>query len=477
MMNRRKTLQISLIAAVAVAAAATAGILLAHRGERVWTTDSPAALAELERGLEEEQKLYREDAIEHYERALEIDPDFVAAKIFVLTRKGRELDEQRRAAIRADLTAVDRDRLSPRERYFLEVLDARWSGEPERTPEILDRYLERHPEDPFALADRCRALWASLDYPEAEACFRRLIEIDPNWVDAQNLLGYLAMAQGDWRRAEEQFAIYRYLAPDQANPHDSLGEMLLLTGRWDEAREELEQAVAIKPDFCPSWGNLFLLDMLQGRYQAAAGLTERLATDGICTQQVPAQRCRHAVWSAFTGGDWTTAATAYDSDDCEGYFGDALVMAYEAALLAGLDERAEALRTKMNEALAEPEGEDGRRALDLHLEGIRLRLEGRPEEAVERFREVDRVLAYWRPDQGYFKLANRLQLWQALSSAGEAAEAERVLADLRAVNPEIADRWTEHLRSAGGAGRVAPERSGPGRTAAPEAAEPGSPSR
>lgn len=457
-MTKRKTLQIALLAAVAVVALAAAGILLANRGGREWTTDSPAALAELRAGLDEEQKLYLEDAITHYERALEHDPDFVAAKLFLFTRRGRMAPEER-AALRAELLAADREGLTPRERFLLDFLAARTSEEPGRAAEIVDAYLERYPDDPFALAQRCGALWEAQDYPRAESCFRRLIEIEPNWVDAQNLLGYLAMAQGDWRRAEEQFAIYRYLAPDQANPHDSLGEMLLLTGRWDEARVEFEQAIAIKPDFCPSWNNLYLLAMLQGEYDDAAGVTGRLEEDGVCAEAARLQRCRSGVWRPFVAGDWPQAWAAFGAPECEGYHGDALIMAYEAALLAGLGEEAAALPARIEQGSAERRSDDGRRALTLHLEGIRLRLEGRPGEAAERFRDVDRVLAYWRPDQGYFKLANRVQLWQALSEGGHEAEAEEVLAGLRSVNPAIAERWTRHVRSAGGGGRGAGDRT------------------
>lgn len=457
-MTKQKTLQIALVSAVAVVALAAAGILFAHRGGRDWTTDSPAALAELRLGLDEEQKLYLEDAITHYERALELDPDFVAAKLFLFTRRGRMAPEEERAALRAELLAADRDPLTPRERFLLDFMAARTSEQPERAGEVLDAYLERYPDDPFALAQRCAVLWADQDYPRAEECFRHLIEIEPNWVDAQNLLGYLAMAQGDWKRAEEQFAIYRYLAPDQANPHDSLGEMLLVTGRWEEAREEFEEAIAIKPDFCPSWNNLYLLAMLQGDYGGAAALTARLAEDGVCAEVARLQRCRSGVLPAFAEGDWQRAWTAFGAAECEGYHGDALIMAYEAALLAGLDEEAAALAAKLEAAPYARNGDDDRRALALHLEGIRLRRDGRPGEAAERFREVDGILAYWRPDMGYFKLANLVQLWRALGEDGREAEAAEVLAGLRAVNPAIAERWTQHLRSAGGDGRGAAPR-------------------
>lgn len=451
-----KTLKRTLLAAVVVAAVAAAGALLALRDETEWTTDSEAALAEFQRGLEADQKLYHNEAAEHFERAAELDPDFVAARLFLLGRLGGRDNEARREALAAELETADLSRLSPRERFLIEHFRTARKGDSERARALVDAYLERHPDDPFAIVAECRHLWFERDFDAVEARYRRLIEIDPNWVIAQNHLGYLAMAQGDWKRAEEQFAIYRYLAPDQPNPHDSLGELLMLTGRWDEARDEFEAALAIKPDFCHSWNHLVMLELLTGRFEAAGRTIEGIDRDDLCSpDEIRLQRCRLGVWRAFAGGDWQGAWDSYRGQGCERYYGDASVMAYEAALLAGLAEEAAALAAEIEGFLEEHMRED-LPAAQLHLEGIRLSLAGRHVEAIERLREADRQLAYWTSEGGYFKLANRVELWRALTAAGRDQEAEELLAEIRAVNPEIADRWTAHASKVAVAGDSPP---------------------
>ena len=453
----RKTLRIALLIAVALAAVAAAGALLAHRAEREWTTESEAALAQFQRGLDEAQRLYRGEAAGHFERAIELDPDFVAAKLLLLERlEGRE-NEPRRKSLEAELRAADLSRLSPRERFLIEHYFAVRDRDTERAAALLDDYLERHPDDPFALNTYCLRLWQMRDFAEAEALYRRLIEIDPNWVTAQNHLGYTAMAQGDWQRAEEQFEIYRYLAPDQANPHDSLGELMLLTGRWEEARREFEAALAIKPDFYASWGNLVMLELLNGRFEQAEQIIDGIERDGLATEEfIRHQRCRLGVWRAYGDADWRGVRDAYRAQ-CEPQ-GDAPVIAYEAALLAGLPDEAAALAEEMKGGLEQYAPSDAVRAVALHLEGIRLRVEGRPAEAVERLREADRLLVYFGRADGYFKLANRVQLWQALTAAGRMDEADRLLNELRAVNPTIAERWTSQISKQAVAGSAGAER-------------------
>ena len=438
-----KTIKRALLAGVVLAAVAAAGALLALRDEREWTSDSETALAEFQRGLEEEQKLYHDEAAERFARAVELDPDFVAAKLYLLQRLAGREHEARREALKAEVRAADLTRLTPRERFLIEHFFAVREGDSERAGALVADYRERHPDDPFALDVQCRALWYGRDFEKVEALYRRLIEIDPNWVTAQNHLGYLAMAQGDWQRAQEQFEIYRYLAPDQANPHDSLGELWLLTGRWDEARSEFEAALAIKPDFCHSWNHLVMLDLLTDRFEEAERTIEGIDRDRLCSQdEVRLQRCRLGVWRAFSRADWRGAWASYRGQGCEQHYGDASMMAYEAALLAGLDDEAAALAAEIESFLEEHVPEPERRIAALYLEGVRLRQEGRPEEAAERLRQVDSLLTYFTSAGGYFKLFTRVELWHALTAAGRDDDAARVLADLRAVNPDFAERWT-----------------------------------
>lgn len=430
-----------LLALLLVAAAVAGGALLALRHEPRWTTDSEAALEAFDDGLEAIQKLYHDEARGHYQRAIELDPDFAAAKLYLLRVTDGRHDEGIRRDLIDELRTVDRQRLSEWERFLIEYQLERIDGDRDSARPLLERYLEEHPKDPFALDLHCGQVWESGRFAEASDCFRRLIEIDPNWVRAQNLLGYMAMAQGDFDEAEEQFEIYRYLAPDQANPHDSLGELLLLTGRWDEARREFEQALAVKPDFCASWGNLLRLALADADYPEARRLAARAAATGECGEGMEKLiGCHAAVWGPFRAGDWESTWETYQAQDCKDDLSEMTVIAFEAALRAGRREEALALRDQLEERHGESRDEMVQAFL-LHLDGLRLRLEDKPRAAVETLRKADDRLAYWNAGTAFFKLANALELSRALHQAGEPQEAERVLTEARAVNAPLVERW------------------------------------
>jgi tetratricopeptide (TPR) repeat protein len=245
-MRRRK---LNFVLGTAAVAALAGAALLAHylmrQSSRAWTTSSPAALAAFEAGLDARMRFYIADAADNFRKALELDPQFAAAKV-QLADLSRDGDERKR--LRQELETTDLSRLNERERFLVELT----RGKREEVPARVARYLADHPREPWGLFVAAGQTWDREEFDSAAELYKRLLEVDPNWVLARNNLGYMAMAQARFAEAEEQFRTYAYVAPDQANPHDSLGELLSLLGRYEEARSELERALAIRPDFCAS---------------------------------------------------------------------------------------------------------------------------------------------------------------------------------------------------------------------------------
>jgi tetratricopeptide (TPR) repeat protein len=441
--------RIVLISLVALVFAGSAYWLRASR-RPAWTTSSPEALAEYERGRDAAMRLYHADARAAYQRALELDPEFVAAKIALYETEPEAKERERRLA---ELRTVDRERLNERERFLLDVLAAQAEEGQFARRKVVDDFLARHPDDAFALLIAANDAWGRLEWPVAEQRYRRLLEVDPNWVMAHNHLGYIAMAQGDFTEAEARFRTYKYVAPDQANPHDSLGELLVLLGRYDEARAELEEALAIRPDFCASYQNLLRIALLERDPAPIDPLLERISRD--CEPRMAQMlRCAAVVAHGFLAGD--AEAPWRDADPaCEEYLHSGDVLVHRLALVSGRRDFALAIEREVAEKLEEiakryPRGVESRRAIGHFLAAQRLSIDGEWEAAVAQWRKVDADGTFWQSDGlGILKLIGRRELAHALRQAGDDAGARDALARVRAVNPAFAEESWEHWPLAG----------------------------
>ena len=83
---------------------------------------------------------------------------------------------------------------------------------------------------------------------DAEAGYRRLLEADPNRVDALTLMGALLMQSGQVHEGEVRLRRAAELAPDYVPALQNLGQALRVLDRPEEAVAVLSQAVKLAPD-------------------------------------------------------------------------------------------------------------------------------------------------------------------------------------------------------------------------------------
>jgi tetratricopeptide (TPR) repeat protein len=438
----RRSALLTILAAVGIAA----GLTLSCGRSGEWTSSSAAAVREFELGLDSRMKLYGAEAREHFERALELDPGFVAAKIALMRHS--ENKEKRGALIEA-LRSARSEPLTERERFLLDYTLARHDGRYAEATALLEAYLENAPKDPFGVNQLAEEAWLRQDWAAAEDAYERLLELDPNWVTAQNRLGYMAMAVGDFDEAEERFLAYRFVAPDQANPHDSMGELLTVVGRYDEALAELEEAVAIRPDFCASYMHMLDVLILDGRPYDGYQVLERAesACDEVWDEQISRARCELAFWIDYMNGEFETPwredrRACLDQVDSDSFLIHrmAAVTGRMETALAIEEKYAQALEKRLKEAMQEAKAVRG---ILGHLRGVRLLAEGRTDEAIDAMQRADENLFYWGQDQGILKLFNLLSLAYALESAGREGEAQQVLDRVESVNAPFADAYED----------------------------------
>jgi tetratricopeptide (TPR) repeat protein len=435
----RRTLFGWTAAIVALVAAAIGLAAWSFGDRREWTTDSKPALQAFQAGLEARMRFYNSDAVEHFRRAIELDPTFAAARVELLETTGSSEERERLAEA---LRALDPGQLRERERYLVELALARVDHAPDRYSDASARFLAARPDDPWALYLAATLAWERQEWPEAEKLYLRLLQVDPNWVMARNHLGYLAMAQGRFSDAEDHFKTYEFVAPDQANPHDSLGELLVLRGRYDEARAELEAGLELRPDFCASYRNLLGIALFESRSADFEPVLERI--DAHCSpKEAEKIRCETRLFVAYLDRDYDLPWRE-NIDLCLPRTGERGLLFHRLALLSGREDVAAAEQEAWRDLAEKSSRYEGKmggpRSQLLHIEGVRLLAEGDPVQAAERFRQADEYIHFWGLADGRLKLFNLMNLAIALERAGDEAGARKVLDAVREVNP----RWAEH---------------------------------
>lgn len=410
-----------------------------------WTARSPEALEELEAGVEDLSRQYFLDAILHFERALELDPKMPAAKVF-LAQIYSELPDQRDQYLTA-LREADPEQMNERERLLRRYLLAMVDGHRAEGREAVESYLAEHPTDPWALDLKCSAAWLRRDWGEAETCYRRLLEVDPNWVDAQGRLGYIAMARGRFEEAEELFRTYAYIAPDQAAPHAAVGQLVTVLGRYDEAQQEFDRALAIKDDFCEAHHYQVSLDMLRHDFEKAKATLDAMEQIPACSvYEQWGIYCGTRSWIYYLMGDIDAAKAEMDDQCLEARGGWDAANHRISAMTGDLQRAAELLALARRGLEGKDDDPEARtyylEAIVLHMEGIQNAATGDWPAACELFEAADEDIQYWTLSRAAFKLRNRQDLLTCLKQQGRDEEAMELAREISEVNPHYLEMPT-----------------------------------
>jgi type IV pilus biogenesis/stability protein PilW len=104
---------------------------------------------------------------------------------------------------------------------------------------------------------------------KAIQAYQKVIELDPNYVEAYNNLGVIYQKIGDFDRAFEAYHRSIEINPRYEKAHNNLGILLYLNGRYEEAREAFQKALAINSNSIESYLNLGILYKKQGQTEKA----------------------------------------------------------------------------------------------------------------------------------------------------------------------------------------------------------------
>ena len=131
------------------------------------------------------------------------------------------------------------------------------------------------------------------DWDRAQATIQRAVTLEPNNVDARYVHSLLLMALGRLDDAVTEIDAAVRLDPLSAQVHSTYGRVLYRARRFDEARVRLERSLELEPRNTTTYGRLAEVLEQLGRYDDALALVDKMeALSGRSATQFSGVRAR-----------------------------------------------------------------------------------------------------------------------------------------------------------------------------------------
>ncbi len=258
----------------------SSGSEVAKNGKIAVTTSSEEARKEFLAGRDLAEKLRITDSIQHFDKAISLDPNFALAELSraQVSPTAKEFFEHLKKAVSLSSKASDGERM------LIEAAEAGANANPTKQKEILERLVAAYPNDERAHFNLGAYNFGQQNYTQAIDHLKKATEIARDYSTAYNLLGYAYRQNDAYSDAENAFKKYIDLIPNDPNPYDSYAELLLKLGRFDEAIMQYNKALAIDANFINSHFGIAAALAYQGKASAAQAelqkITNKARSDG-----------------------------------------------------------------------------------------------------------------------------------------------------------------------------------------------------
>jgi tetratricopeptide (TPR) repeat protein len=281
--NRSLVLFLAIIFAVAVALSGCANVeegktpLAASNpgsdsGKIPVTTSSEEARKEFLQGRDLSEKLLVQDSIQHFDKAISLDPAFALAELnrAQVSPTGKEFFDHLNKAVSLA------DKSSNGEKLLILGNEAGANGNAAKQKTYLDQLVAAYPNDERAHFNLGGYYFGQQDMPKAIEHYKKATELAPTYSTAFNILGYAYRQNADYANSEQAFKKYIELIPNDPNPYDSYAELLLKMGRFEESIAQYQKALAIDSNFINSHQGIAAALMYQGKPQEAAAELQKI---------------------------------------------------------------------------------------------------------------------------------------------------------------------------------------------------------
>jgi tetratricopeptide (TPR) repeat protein len=168
------------------------------------TTSSDEARKAFLEGRDLNEKLLIQDSIQHFDKAISLDPNFASAELnrATVSPTGTEFFDHLKKAVALA------DKSSNGEKLLILATEAGANGNAARQKELLDQLAAAYPNDERAHFNLAGFYFGQQDFPQAIDHYKKATEISPTYSSAFNLLGYAYRQNADYPNAEQAFKKY-----------------------------------------------------------------------------------------------------------------------------------------------------------------------------------------------------------------------------------------------------------------------------
>jgi len=238
------------------------------RGIAELSTHSLEAWRHFTAGVDLRNKLFYADALNHFEKAIELDPSFTSAYLQLYPLLIDQGDNKRIMEV-YQKTQYLKNKASQQEIYQIDLLGTYVNRDFRKAIDIMHEWVEQYPNDRDANYNLAHMYYGLHNYDQAIRYYQRVLDIDPNSKLVYNQLGYIYANTGNFSSAIETLERYKTMVPDEPNPYDSIGEIYQYQGEYGKAIKHFKQALNINQNFINALLHVGYTYLDQGKYSDA----------------------------------------------------------------------------------------------------------------------------------------------------------------------------------------------------------------
>ncbi len=273
------------------------------------TTNSLEAYNYFLRGRDELERFFSADARRSLEKAVELDPKFAVAWLY-LSNACNELADPKAGEEALKKAKQYSTKSTEKERLYIEANYA-WTieGNAEKRLGLLRELIEKYPSEKYARFELGLYYDNRSQFPEALTEYEKALALDPNFGYVINQIAYVHAKMGNATKAISYLERYASINPVDPNPKDSIAELYMRMGKLDESVAKYTEVVTVKPDFYLSWASLAYVYALQEKYDETDRCLDEFVTRAPSAAKTAATWLR--AYFRYLSGRWDLALADY----------------------------------------------------------------------------------------------------------------------------------------------------------------------